>query len=126
MKRPAKQCSKAGCNAVIPATERYCYAHVNKRIGLRDTDRLKSLESQNKAFYKTHRWRKTSEDFRRENPLCEDCKAVGIITKAELVHHDPEVTELLAEGLDPCDWAYLHSICCKCHLKHLRQRAVKA
>lgn len=59
------------------------------------------------------RWRNYSQQFRRENPLCGRCLAVGEVTPAECVDHIKPVTG----SDDPNFWnpANHQSLCWSCH-----------
>ena len=62
-------------------------------------------------IYGTARWRKLSERKRRMSPLCESCKAKGIIRPADMVDHIHEI----ADGGAPFDIANTQPLCNSCH-----------
>ena len=59
-----------------------------------------------------HRWRRLSERFRNDNPLCADCEAAGIVRAAEHVHHIKPLEERPELRLV---WSNLVSLCRECH-----------
>lgn len=40
-----------------------------------------------REYYKTARWTRESSAFRRDHPLCEECKRNGIITPSQVTDH---------------------------------------
>ena len=69
-----------------------------------------------------HAWTLASKRHRAKEPLCRQCKREGIISKGELVHHNPPLDELKARGLNPLDDKYLETLCFNCHQKELRRK----
>ncbi len=121
MGTPRKICNFGGCNQLAVAGQSYCQHHLQTKQGNVFEAGFKR-NPEHVKFYAGHRWNKTRAAFRKAHPLCEECKAQGIITPAQMVHHDPELSELLAKGMNPYDWQYLHSLCNRCHLGHLRSK----
>lgn len=118
-------CKGYGCTDLLPSPG-YCDKHkrtFDTRAPWNELDRKKTAAEI--AFYSSGRWSKTSKSFRKNNPLCETCKENGKTTAVQLVHHDPDLKQLLAKGLDPCDWKYLHGSCNMCHLGELRKKKYK-
>jgi 5-methylcytosine-specific restriction protein A len=65
-----------------------------------------------KRLYDSHRWRKVSKLFLRQNPLCISCKSAGIDTPATIVHHNPP------HNNDPerfWDENTFEAVCATCH-----------
>ena len=61
------------------------------------------------------RWRKVRAWYIRNNPLCSNCYANGIITPAEMVHH----IRPISAGGSVADPDNLEALCNKCHaLRH--------
>lgn len=126
--RPLTPCRKAGCSNLVERPG-YCpiHKHVEKEV-IRENfavlERKKTHEQ--KAFYSSNRWTQTSLQHRQQEPLCRRCKAKGYIVPAQMVHHNPPVETLLAEGKDPFDHKYLESLCNNCHLGELRGKKKKA
>jgi len=53
----------------------------------------------------------------RENPLCEECERINLLTSAVMVHHIIPIEG----GGEPLDWDNLMSLCEYCHdKKHSR------
>lgn len=69
-------------------------------------------------FYKTWKWRKTSEQFRAApgNELCAYCKKKGKYTPTQCADHNPPLDVLIRRGLDPYSFEYLVPSCNKCNL----------
>lgn len=116
-RRPLKPCAWAACSVVVRG-ETYCDKH-KPLAELRDTERIKRTNQNynerrddSDAFYKTYRWRKFSELFRKQNPLCKHCNELGKTTPAQLVDHiQPHKTHPdLA-----FTWTNLRSLCWACH-----------
>jgi len=70
-------------------------------------------DSKEVAFYKTYKWRKTSEQFRKVNPLCVQCKEEGRTRKADVVDH----IKPIQEGGEHFEQSNLQSLCHKHHNK---------
>jgi hypothetical protein len=117
-----KICRKPGCNTLIDKSG-YCDMHKKKNVSFRKLDRKKTPEQ--KKFYSSGAWTKASIRQRTEHPLCERCLERGITQQAEMVHHDPELQELIRRGLNPLNPEYLHSLCNSCHLEDLRAKKNK-
>lgn len=70
-----------------------------------------------KEFYKSQAWKNTSTQYRQSvGGLCERCKAKGLITPAEIVHHKIHITphNILDESIT-LDWNNLEALCRECH-----------
>lgn len=69
-------------------------------------------------IYNSQNWVKLRNAYLMQHPLCEECLAKGIVTKAEEVHHiKPILTgnnELEMQTL-AYDGNNLKSLCSKCH-----------
>jgi 5-methylcytosine-specific restriction enzyme A len=64
------------------------------------------------AFYNSPAWTKLRRAKLRANPLCERCKAQGLIVAAKMVHH---VVERKADPSLALAWENLMSLCPHCH-----------
>ena len=73
----------------------------------RTPDRLNVI-----AFHASTRWTKLSKAFRRDNPLCWLCDAIGVTTPAAAVHHYQPVADCYYMRFDACYWI---SLCASCH-----------
>lgn len=110
-------CRKIGCNELIGAPG-YCDRHVIEGKPFRYQNSKKTVAT--KRFYSSGAWTKKSKQHRKNQPLCQECLRAGTVKTGNLVHHSPELTELLLRGLNPLDSKYLDTLCSNCHLKHLR------
>lgn len=119
MKRAKSICRHPNCNVLL-SQPGHCPKHKKENP-------LRQLRTNTEAqkFYKTYKWRRNSELFRYEYPLCMRCKMDGKTVPAKIVHHKIEVPELIKQGKDPIDWKYLESICFNCHQKELRKKRGK-
>lgn len=116
-KRALRPCKQPGCRNLVASG--YCEAHKGfetKFNGLRE------LKSDHHDFYQSNRWKQISMRIRQKEPLCRECKSQGYVTQATLVHHEPELPELLSKGLNPYDEKYLIPICRNCHQRHLNEK----
>lgn len=124
--RALRPCKQAGCRNLVQSG--YCEQHQAKAVSnvqsLRALDDKKTDEDRD--FYQSWRWRKLSEQIRKEEPLCRECYKNGLRGQvAHLVHHEPERKVLISKGLDPYDPQYLVPICNNCHQRHLNEKRWK-
>jgi len=74
-------------------------------------------------FYQTTIWRNTSREYRKANPLCEQCKKRGKVVPAYCTDHIKPINQRYAYDLengkygDPLNWNNLQALCEKCHAK---------
>jgi len=103
-----KQCTFGGCKSIAltnnPRCERHTVTYTSKK-------RYNHHYHQGKYIYTSSRWVKLSKQFRRHNPLCAACYAIGIFTPAYVVDHIVEI----ADGGDLWDIDNLQSLCNPCH-----------
>ena len=85
------------------------YIPYNKKKSLYNTWQSKS---DNKFYYST-RWRKVRSQFLKENPICIECKKIGITTEATTVDHIIQIIN----GGDPYNFNNLQSLCKIHHAK---------
>ena len=115
MKRALSLCRKGGCYE-LAFDNGYCKKHYQKKF-----EQLTSRKEEwKKKFYSSWKWRKKSEAHRKSEPFCRRClpkKIVGV-----LVHHNPELTELVEQDLDPFDDRYLETLCHNCHQVELNKK----
>jgi len=115
-----RPCARIGCPELVSGGM-YCAKHkASHAPGFRALDNNKTDEQ--RKFYSSRKWTETSKSHRQLEPLCLRCKAAGRIVPAQMVHHNPPVEELIAQGLSPYDHLYLESLCNRCHLEELRQK----
>lgn len=78
--------------------------------------------SKNHAKRYDSKWRKLSERYRHDHPLCQDCDKQDIVEPATEVHHIIPISEAPDRRLDVKN---LISLCHRCHQerhRELRQR----
>ena len=80
-------------------------------------------------FYKLPVWRKKSEQYRREHPLCEKCLAAGRTRPSKVTDHIKPINPVDAfdtqDGKygDPLDDDNLQALCRQCHgIKSAREK----
>ena len=125
MKRAKKPCKKTGCPALT--SEGYCEKHAHIKEEMQAEREAKAKESLNRlkrkqapeerSFYSSAMWTKVSRLYREKNPLCARCKKVGRVVPVKLVHHSPELREIIAMGESPYNEKYLEGLCMRCHNK---------
>ena len=117
MNRPKSICRQFGCGDLIDYSG-YCEAH--KREPFKLLDRKKT--PQQKSFYSGLSWTNKSISFRMRNPLCKRCESRGLTVAVQMVHHKPDLSYLMSNGLNPYDDQYLEGLCNNCHLEDLRDK----
>ncbi len=62
-------------------------------------------------FYHTNAWKVASKQFLEDNPLCVECKKVGMLTPAKITDH------IVPKNVckDPWDRDNWRALCNKCH-----------
>ncbi len=98
-----KYCARAGCNCLIPITQRYCPRHLQT-----NTERNKEYDQTRrdqkaKAFYNSVAWKHTRDMIlSRDNHIDIYLYVTERrIVKASLVHHIIELREDYTKRLDP-------------------------
>lgn len=82
-----KRCGKVGCRELIDSYEAYCEIHKGETDRAYNQWRDKHMPEYIK-FYKSTAWtKKRVQALRRDEWVCQDCAAEGIITVAQEVHH---------------------------------------
>lgn len=121
-KRAKSICNYPGCYVLIDRPG-YCAKHLFvKKESFKKLEEKKTPEQ--RKFYSSYAWTKTSKQHRVIEPLCRDCYNTKRVTQGVLVHHNPELKKLWALGLNPLDHQYLETLCFNCHQKHLRKKRV--
>lgn len=119
LKKPLKPCAMIGCPALVRGSERYCEKH-KKEFEARAKRRQRERGNDKFGwFYKSKSWRETRDLFLERHPLCQRCFSLGILQKAEHVHHIVP----LSEGGDSSD-ENLQALCSSCHVRveHARKK----
>jgi 5-methylcytosine-specific restriction endonuclease McrA len=73
--------------------------------------------------YHTARWRKISQQVRREEPFCKYCEARGETQLSEVADHIIPVQQYEEQGGDFYDRNNLCGCCKKCNLRKKRYQA---
>jgi 5-methylcytosine-specific restriction protein A len=123
MNRALRICRKPGCTTLV--REGYCekHRHIPQEQKRQAWDELnKNKPEWKRRFYASAEWTRCSIIHRAREPLCRRCKGDGMITVAEMVHHNPDLDTLMEQGLNPLDDKYLESICFNHHQEELRKK----
>ena len=115
MKSASKMCKKAGCPS-LATKEGYCDSHYSNRFANLTAEK----ELWKKQFYSSWKWRQKSISFRRAHPFCEKCLPKKVI--GTLVHHSPELVDIVNKNLNPFDDQYLHTSCLEHHQSELSKK----
>ena len=72
-----------------------------------------------KSFYTSRAWKNCRRAYAASvGGLCEDCKAKGLITPGEIVHHKIELTpENINDPAVTLSWSNLRLVCRECHAR---------
>ncbi|HBV22256.1 MAG TPA: HNH endonuclease [Jeotgalicoccus sp.] len=82
-----KYCNSPNCRNLIEQYKNFCEEHKNKTSKSYEEWRNKHMPEYIK-FYKSTAWQKKRvQALRRDEWICQDCAAEGIITVAQEVHH---------------------------------------
>jgi 5-methylcytosine-specific restriction enzyme A len=74
--------------------------------------RLVESKSERNKFYSGTAWRRCRSAYLDANPLCVDCRAIGLDVEATIPHH---LEERLARPDLAYDWDNLIPLCSPCH-----------
>ena len=105
---PKHYCKVPDCNVKVERGETYCKTHKQREQKAYDRIRGTSAERGYDG-----EWQKVQAIYKRENPLCEDCRDRGITKLADLVHHIVPISK----GGDRLAFSNLKSLCKACHDK---------
>jgi hypothetical protein len=112
MLSPRRLCNHAGCN-LLATNNGFCEKHLKNKYDI-------VKEDWKKKFYSSQKWRKKSLEHRRLEPFCRRCLPKKLL--GNLVHHNPELSQLIEEGKDPLDDTYLETLCHNHHQVELNKR----
>ena len=104
--KPMKPCAHHGC--ALLTHERFCPDHAKQEA--QRYNRYERDPGTSKRYGRS--WAKIRAAFLRANPLCDLCRADGIVRPAEMVHHKRKLTD---GGSN--DWSNLQPLCQSCHSK---------
>jgi 5-methylcytosine-specific restriction endonuclease McrA len=70
-----------------------------------------------KIFYNSKAWKDTRRTYKQSvGGLCERCRAKGLITPAEIIHHKIPLNADNVQDLElSLGWCNLQALCRKCH-----------
>ena len=76
------------------------------------------------AFYGSRKWKKCRRNYLSLHPICERCEKLGIIAKADHVHHKIYLdTQTYADPLVSMNYDNLEALCFNCHqAEHHRRK----
>lgn len=100
-RQPKRACRQPGCPNLVEGGG-YCDKHKSNYNRMRRDD-------EESVFYRSHAWRKLSEWYRRQHPVCEQCGQA----LSEMVHHRRPIRE----GGDRFAVDNLQASCWKCHAR---------
>lgn len=115
-KKPARPCREPGCVLKTEARDGYCDQH--RAAQRKEYDQQRRFDPE-RAVYQSRRWRNLVEIKRKADPICERCKAKGILNQTEIVHHKVPI----AQGGAPYDLLNTESVCRKCHAEEEEHKA---
>lgn len=90
---PKSVCNQPGCTRLAPIGETRCVQHHAEWLDRREKQRSKAHRKYNSdrpasdAFYRTERWKKKSEQYRKRHPLCEECESIGLVVPSQMTDH---------------------------------------
>lgn len=119
--KPPVVCRALGCSNAT--TNRYGYCD-----DCLDHARRKRSKRRGDPFYWSTRWKKFRAWYIGKNPLCEMCKAKGVIAQADVIDHIVEISD----GGAKLSEDNVQSLCNRCHAhktadaKRARAGVVKA
>lgn len=112
-----KLCAK--CGEVIPQGERLCVKckgqEEPKHTTRSQVDYDKNRDTRVVAFRNSKEWRIARKFvMQRDEYLCQECKAKGVLAQATSVHHK---VPMYADWSKRLDFENLVALCYKCHAK---------
>lgn len=113
--KPKKQCNHVGCKTLIDFNIKHCEKHKEQITKSDSYEYRKEKYGRYHRFYKTNRWERLSRLHRLKNPLCEDCKELGIIKAADVADHIIELRDDWSKRYDE------NNLSSKCHACHNRK-----
>ena len=111
-------CSQPGCTRVAPLGQTRCAQHQEEWAARRQVQVAKAHKQYNErrpesdSFYRTERWKKKSQQFRRLHPLCAECELIGLVVPSKMVDHIKPYRERPDLALDDDN---LRALCWPCH-----------
>ncbi|UTH13304.1 HNH endonuclease [Macrococcus equipercicus] len=106
-------CSHPGCSRLTANS--YCDQHSDVIKSVHKTYNNERVDVDEVAFYNTSEWKSVRVAvLQRDFYLCQQCKAQGITTVANTVHH---IVELKDDWDKRLDMTNLETVCTACHNK---------
>lgn len=105
--KPARPCNVTRCPNLVRGRVGYCPDHIDKA----PTGWRAKKDRDHQKIYHSPRWRRTSKQYRKENPICKHCKDKGFVTPADVVDHIVPIQE----GGEIFDLENFQSLCHPCH-----------
>lgn len=112
--RAKRSCMHPGCRATYDGPGAYCDTHKPQHDYGKAYNASGKRDKERQRFETSGRWGKIRRTKLNRDPLCEDCKAQGVVTEAQEVHH---VDNDYVNNLD----TNLMSLCVSCHSKRTRK-----
>jgi 5-methylcytosine-specific restriction enzyme A len=103
---PLKKCAEVGCSELVRKPR--CDEH--RRV--RDHERSLTQARQTRSSVA---WQRVRAEKRRVDPCCEDCRARGVLTPTQEIHHVRSLSEAPELALEMSN---LRSLCVSCHDKY--------
>lgn len=114
--KPARPCMVRSCPNRIKGDIAYCPKHAH----LAPTGWQMKRNTEHQPFYNSRAWRKTSQLYRKQHPLCESGEHDGIAVPVDVVDHKVPIQD----GGEKFDWDNLQSLCHSCHSKKTKQESI--
>lgn len=105
--KPARPCNVPNCPNLVRGRVGYCPEHIHES----PSGWAAKKDRSHQKIYHTARWRRTSEQYRKEHPICIECKENGLIEQVDVVDHIVPIQN----GGAVFDWDNLQSLCNSCH-----------
>lgn len=114
--KPKHYCHHAGCRQLIDYDKTYCDKHKSDNHKHVSVEELKAAEPFYNLYHST-RWRRTSQLYRKDHPLCAQCLRDKKCNKTNIVRIGTSVDHIIAlkDGGNPWDWNNLQTLCALHH-----------
>nr|WP_302600315.1 HNH endonuclease signature motif containing protein [uncultured Cellulosilyticum sp.] len=102
-----------GCRKMMPKSNKGCYCP-ECRGSITESKKQYSVKAETEKVYKSDQWRRTKEEaLKRSHYMCEVCEHMGIVKRADAVHHIIKV----ADGNNSTHFD-LNNLVCVCDKHH--------
>lgn len=83
-------------------------------------------KSTNPQFYKSRKWQRERELYRKDHPFCERCLAKGVYVPTDIVHHKEYLNnEKARDASIALNFQNLEALCATCHNNEHHKGKVK-